>query len=280
MNRFSINKFSLALSPFIVTLLVALVFLSASRLLLGIWHFDRVVNADGWSEIILSGLRIDIATLSYLFIIPALITCLGINQKYFNRAWNFIIRVWATVSLWLLVFMEIITPSFILEYDVRPNRLFIEYLIYPSELSKMLISGYKTEVLISLIVSSLTVYFAWNYSVIFTKNKISLPVYWRPLLLVFVLLLGVMGARSSLGHRPLNPAMVAFSIDPLINDLTLNSTYSMLFAVKQLKAEDDAFKYYEFMANEQIIAKVRESTNLHINTYHSCLLYTSPSPRD
>lgn len=269
MNRFSINKFSLALSPFIVTLLVALVFLSASRLLLGIWHFDRVVNADGWSEIILSGLRIDIATLSYLFIIPALITCLGINQKYFNRAWNFIIRVWATLSLWLLVFMEIITPSFILEYDVRPNRLFIEYLIYPSELSKMLISGYKTEVLISLIVSSLTVYFAWNYSVIFTKNKISLPVYWRPLLLVFVLLLGVMGARSSLGHRPLNPAMVAFSIDPLINDLTLNSTYSMLFAVKQLKAEDDAFKYYEFMANEQIIAKVRESTNLHINTYHS-----------
>ena len=31
---------------------------------------------------------------------------------------------------WLLIFMETVTPSFIMEYDVRPNRLFVEYLIY------------------------------------------------------------------------------------------------------------------------------------------------------
>ncbi len=29
--------------------------------------------------------------------------------------------------------MELATPAFILQYDVRPNRLFIEYLKYPKE---------------------------------------------------------------------------------------------------------------------------------------------------
>ena len=153
---------------------------------MSIWHFNRVDNADGWIEIILSGLRIDIATLSYIFIIPALVTCLGINQKYFNRVWNFIIRAWVSLALWLLVFMEIVTPSFILEYDVRPNRLFVEYLIYPSELTKMLFSGYKIEILIALVVSLLTLYFAWKYSIIFTVNKMILPLYWRALILIIV----------------------------------------------------------------------------------------------
>jgi phosphoglycerol transferase MdoB-like AlkP superfamily enzyme len=149
---------------------MALVFLTISRVFMSIWHFNRVDNANGWIEIILSGLRIDIATLSYIFIIPALVTCLGINQKYFNRVWNFIIRAWVSLALWLLVFMEIVTPSFILEYDVRPNRLFVEYLIYPSELTKMLFSGYKIEILIALVVSLLTLYFAWKYSIIFTDK--------------------------------------------------------------------------------------------------------------
>ena len=269
MNRLSINKHSGAFSPFIVTLIMALVFLTISRVFMSIWHFNRVDNANGWIEIILSGLRIDIATLSYIFIIPALVTCLGINQKYFNRVWNFIIRAWVSLALWLLVFMEIVTPSFILEYDVRPNRLFVEYLIYPSELTKMLFSGYKIEILIALVVSLLTLYFAWKFSIIFTVNKMILPLYWRALILIIVLLMGIMGARSSFGHRPLNPAMVAFSVDPLINDLTLNSTYSMLFAVKQLKNEDDAFEYYEFMTTKEIILEIRESTNLNINEYQS-----------
>ncbi|MDE0742849.1 MAG: LTA synthase family protein [Woeseiaceae bacterium] len=233
------------------------------------WNFDRVTNVNGWSEIFISGLRVDIATLSYLFVIPALITCLMINYKNLKKIWLFFLRIWIVLSIWLLVFMEVVTPSFILEYDVRPNRLFVEYLMYPSELMNMLLSGYKTELTIVTFLSSLTLYFSWKGSAV-VLNEPAMPVwYWRPLLAILVLLLGVMGARSSLGHRPLNPAMVAFSIDPLMNDLTLNSTYSMLFAVKQLQNEDDAFKYYGQMDEDEVINLVRDSTNLGLNKYFS-----------
>lgn len=256
-------------SPYLYIFLFGLSFLTISRFFLSMWNFDRVTNVNGWSEIFISGLRVDIATLSYLFVIPALITCLMINYKNLKKIWLFFLRIWIVLSIWLLVFMEVVTPSFILEYDVRPNRLFVEYLMYPSELMNMLLSGYKTELTIVTLLSSLTLYFSWKGSAV-VLNEPAMPVwYWRPLLAILVLLLGVMGARSSLGHRPLNPAMVAFSIDPLMNDLTLNSTYSMLFAVKQLQNEDDAFKYYGQMDEDEVINLVRDSTNLGLNKYFS-----------
>lgn len=256
-------------SPYLYIFLFGLSFLTISRFFLSMWNFDRVTNVNGWSEIFISGLRVDIATLSYLFVIPALITCLMINYKNLKKIWLFFLRIWIVLSIWLLVFMEVVTPSFILEYDVRPNRLFVEYLMYPSELMNMLLSGYKTELTIVTLLSSLTLYFSWKGSAV-VLNEPAMPVwYWRLLLAILVLLLGVMGARSSLGHRPLNPAMVAFSIDPLMNDLTLNSTYSMLFAVKQLQNEDDAFKYYGQMDEDEVINLVRDSTNLGLNKYFS-----------
>jgi len=257
------------LFPYFYIFLFGLSFLTISRLLLSIWNFDRVTNVKGWSDILLSGLRVDIATLSYLYVIPALITCLMMDHKSLKRIWHFLLRLWIVLSIWLLVFMEIVTPSFILEYDVRPNRLFVEYLIYPSELINMLFSGYKTEIAIVTLLSFLTLYLSWKSSEIVLIETALPRWYWRPLLVILVILLGVMGARSSLGHRPLNPAMVAFSVDPLMNDLTLNSTYSMLFAVKQLQNEDDAFKYYGQMDENKIINLVRDSTNLGLNEYFS-----------
>ena len=265
--QYFVKKYLSSLSPFFFLFLFGLIFLSLSRFFLGVWHFDRVSNVQGWSEIILSGLRIDIASLSYLYLVPALISCMMINNISIQRVWNFILRVWITLTIWLLVFMEIVTPSFILEYDVRPNRLFIEYLIYPDELISMLISGYKFEIFIITTISAFTFYFSWKYSKLILVESKMPKWYWRPIIMILILLLGVMGARSSLGHRPLNPAMVAFSVDPLMNDLTLNSTYSLLFAVKQLQNEDDPFKYYGKMDEKDIIDLVRSSTNLNQDKY-------------
>ncbi|MDW2313597.1 LTA synthase family protein, partial [Vibrio sp. 1075] len=70
----------------------------------------------------------------------------------------------------------------------------------------------------------------------------------------------VAGARSSLGHRPLNPAMVAFSNDPLLNDLALNSSYSLLFAVNNMKSEKSAEQFYGKMDNQKMLDLVRASS--------------------
>lgn len=47
-----------------------------SRIALGLWQADRVAAVDGWSHLLMQGLRVDIATLCWLWGIAALGTAL------------------------------------------------------------------------------------------------------------------------------------------------------------------------------------------------------------
>lgn len=71
---------------------------------------------------------------------------------------------------------------------------------------------------------------------------------------------GLSGARSILGHRPLNPSLVAFSPTPLINDLVLNSSYSVFFALKNMSNEQNVQDFYGNLDHQEIIKQVRAST--------------------
>ncbi|WP_084419083.1 LTA synthase family protein [Photobacterium sp. J15] len=248
------------LSPFLIFSLLALSLLTLSRLSLAVWQADRVSDADGWLTILIQGLRVDIATLCWLLILPAMLATLLPQAGIFGKIWRFVLRVWLVGGLWLMVYMELATPPFIIEYDLRPNRLFVEYLIYPKEVFSMLWVGYKLELAIGLIGSLLTLFLGWKFSGYAVKRMSVTKWYWRPLMALLVVVVGVMGARSSLGHRPLNPSMVAFSSDPLVNDLTLNSSYSLFFAIKNMSSEKSATKFYGTMPEQEIIDLVRQSS--------------------
>ena len=56
--------------------LIALVSLSISRLALGLWQLERVDAVAGWQEMLLQGLRVDFATLCWLWGVPAVFTLL------------------------------------------------------------------------------------------------------------------------------------------------------------------------------------------------------------
>ena len=71
-----------------------------------------------------------------------------------------------------------------------------------------------------------------------------------------------LAARGTLGHRPINPSLVYFSTDPLINSLTLNSTYSVAHALKQLGDEKNAAQLYGKMSVEQVTELVQKETGL------------------
>ena len=63
-------------------------------------------------------------------------------------AWRHLLRGWLIAASVLLVFMELATPSFMAEYGLRPNRLFLEYLIYPEEVGMTLLRGHLLAVVI------------------------------------------------------------------------------------------------------------------------------------
>ena len=121
--------------------IVTLVFLTISRLMLMIWQSERTLDNAVWPQILLNGLRIDISSVSYLFLIPLLITFVCAFFQSEHKLLRAFLKYWLVGSIALFVFFEAITPTFILEYDLRPNRLFIEYLIYPKEVFSMLFTG-------------------------------------------------------------------------------------------------------------------------------------------
>jgi len=257
------------LTPIFYFVIYSICFLSLSRICLALWQYDRLHGLHDWIQLIIGGIRIDISTLCYLLILPTLIHSIISGSHKVGQLWSYILRLWLTAGGWLLVYMEVATVPYIIEYDLRPNRIFVEYLIYPKEVFSMLLAGYKTELLIGFIVSILTIWFVWKKSGAWFTNLSYPKWYYRPVIGVIMVALGILGARNSLQHRPMNPAMVAFSSDPLVNDLTLNSSYSMMFAISQMKGESSALTMYPKMDKSDVIKTIRSQSELNSDSFVS-----------
>ncbi|MBP4057912.1 LTA synthase family protein [Aeromonas caviae] len=255
--------------PIAVFALIALISLTVSRLGLGLWQLERVDAVSGWQEMLLQGIRVDVATLCWVWGVPAVLTQLLAGPHAPGRLWMQLIRIWLTLGLWLMLFLEISTPAFVTEYGVRPNRLYVEYLIYPKEVLSMLWAGRKGELLLAVIFSGAVLGGGWWLSGRLVRDLSFPRWYWRPAFALLILAVGFLGARSSLGHRALNPAMVAFADDPLVNALTVNSAYSLFFAIKQMGAEEDASQFYGKMADHQVLDIVREESGRPLGDFTS-----------
>lgn len=246
-----------------------IVIFTLSRLGLSIWQADRVSAVDGWFSLFLQGLRIDIVALCYLFGVPALFTVLFLHNNGLGKLWKKILRVWLTVGSVFILFMEVATPAFIETYDFRPNRLFIEYLLYPKEVFTMLANGHLVAVVSSLVVTVIASLVYWKLAGWAVKD-LRLPSWKiRPVIALLVIVIAFAGASSSLGHRGINPAMVAFSSDPLVNSLVLNSGYSVLYAAQQLKDEEKSSEQYGKMSEEEMLNIVKNSRNRPASDYIS-----------
>lgn len=147
--------------PIAVFSLIALISLTVSRLGLGLWQLERVDAVSGWHEMLLQGIRVDVATLCWVWGVPAVLTQLLAGPHAPGRLWMQLIRIWLTLGLWLMLFLEISTPTFVTEYGVRPNRLYVEYLIYPKEVLSMLWAGRKGELLLAVIFSGAVLGGGW-----------------------------------------------------------------------------------------------------------------------
>lgn len=240
-------------APLIVMFLCGLLFLSLTRLGLVIWKWERVQATGELVQILLQGVRVDVIQLGLLALIPVLLSPVLATRKFFN-VWRTFTFWWVLLSLVLLVFLEAATPGFILEYDVRPNRIFVEYLKYPHEVFGMLWQGFKVELFFGLVMTVIA--FAvvarllkpWRQA----EAKWASPAVWLvwPLLLV----LTVLGIRSTLTHRPANPALFAITQDSMVNSLILNSTYSVFYAAYSLQHEAKSSAIYGKLPREKIFA--------------------------
>jgi hypothetical protein len=117
----------------------------AVRLGLLVWFSARVDELSDVRSVLFGGLRMDASLISYV-LAPSVILGLVVGGSgRLGRVAAAVRRVYLVCLLVLFVFMEAVTPAYIAEYDGRPDRLFLEYLVHPNEVLSMLLTGFRGE---------------------------------------------------------------------------------------------------------------------------------------
>jgi len=240
------------------TIILISIFIT-SRIALLFWQHSRLNDGDIW-PIISGAIRIDLSSIGYLATIGVFILILHVVARPKTELFQRIFTLYGSCVVTVVVIIEASTPAFINQYDVRPNRLYIEYLDYPQEVFSMLVHGHLFAMLSTLLLASLTSVYSYRLLCrAFTqppslKKASNLPI------LMAALIICLFAARGTLNHRPLNPALVYFSQDSLVNSLVLNSTYSVAFALKNMGNEKSASNLYGTMLRQQIIDTVKKAS--------------------
>lgn len=148
------------LKPLLHFFLIGLIINSLSRIILFFIFKDRVMETENYIQLFLIGLRFDIILLSYLSFLPfVLITFLPDN--WLQKIKNFF-TVYFTFFLFIMLLMELATPDFVHQYDTRPNRLFLDYLIYPKEVVGTLIKSYLGSLIVTFVVLGITLFYVFK----------------------------------------------------------------------------------------------------------------------
>lgn len=245
---------------------MGLIITTLSRLFLFFIFKDRVVETQDFWHIFPIGLRMDLILLCYLSFLPAVLITFLPNKwiKYTNKFLVF----YSLLFLFLILFVELATPDFIKQYDTRPNKIFLDYLIYPKEVVGMLLKSYLVSLIITFFILGIALYFAVKKGKYYFYTAES---NYKTKLIVFPLVAFLLffGARSSLtSKRPINASNAVFSTDQLTNCLGLNSFYTVAFAAYSLKNEANT-EMYGKMDKAEAIARVKKYMTVEESEFNS-----------
>ena len=226
-------------------------------------YFDNFKESgvDYWLTFIY-GLRMDTITASALLVIPLIV--LSFSTLKMQNIITKLLKYYFLIVLSILIYIENATFPFIAQYDVRPNYLFVEYLIYPREVFSMIFADYKLELFIAFSMIIVFIYFYLklakeNFTKTFETNYIK-----RILMFIPLLLLLFIGARSSFGHRPANTSDAMYTTNRMVNEITKNSLYNILFAVytNHKHGNQQVQKRYGKMDIQEAISRVKNRLNI------------------
>lgn len=241
--------------------------LTVSRLVIFAIYKERLIEVEDYMKMFSLGMRIDMILMCYLSFIPALVLTAMPSSK--RKLTTKIIAIYSSIFLFLIFFMELVTPEFIDQYDTRPNKLFVEYLIYPKEVLTMLVKARPVTGLVMAIVTGLVIWgMCRTARYVFYVNESSWKVRWLVFpILGFFLFWGARGSLTS--RRPINASNSVFSNDQLANVMGVSSLYTVSFSLYSLKNEINPAKLYGKMAEGEAITRVRKYMNIAENEYIS-----------
>ena len=230
------------------------------------WQWDRVMNSGDLVHLLVSGFRMDIVLVSQIMLLPILALILLPTRLLRSLFFTRLILLWCTIWSSVIVFMELVTPAYMAFFETRPGRIFFEYLDHPQEVSSLVYGAYLPTAIISLGIPAITALLILK-KLRFDSDRFDFSLPYRVAVLIPVFLMLSLGARSTLGHRPVNPSTFAESKDQLVNELFLNSTYSLMYSIYSLRHEDSGDSGLPEIAPSEVIRAFQKISAVPIDNY-------------
>jgi phosphoglycerol transferase MdoB-like AlkP superfamily enzyme len=217
-------------------------------------HSSRIDAVAAGPDILWLGLRVDLITLGWALAPPLLLLPLCRNRAG-TALWYGLARLWLLLFVAAAVLLEAASPAFLAEYEVRPNRLFYEYLGRPQEVLPMLWGGFRGALLSGTVLTVAASVLAWRaLGALRPQRPLARRQLWLWPLLVLLCALMI---RSSLLHRPANPALFARWDDTLVNQVALNGVYTLGHALYALRHEADVGRIYGELPQAEVLDQLR-----------------------
>jgi phosphoglycerol transferase MdoB-like AlkP superfamily enzyme len=268
------SRYAPTLYPFVAFAWRLVLILTLARIALVAWQWERVTAVDMLWPIFAQGLRFDLVLLGILSVIPVLLWPFLAATQVLLPGWRLITKIYFPLALLIVLFMELSTPSFVQQFDFRPNILFVEYLDRPGEVFATLWGAYRFPLIFSVLAAA---GFAWLSVRQFARMAAqAAPTGIIPALLLmpFLLLLCLAAVRSTTDHRPVNPSTVALSTDPLANELALSSTYTVLYSIYETGEDERGGIRYARMDFADVVSEVRDAMDVAAGDFSSAHLPT------
>ena len=246
-----------------ILVLCVLAALTLSRLILISLHWGRVAQTDGLMFILLQGVRFDMILIGILFGPVFLLRPWLHAGTSGRRAGLAILNVYTGLATSLAFFVEASSTSFIEEFDSRPNYLFVEYLSYPREVFATLAGSHLLALLAFTGIAVLVAWFLIRWLRSDPSNGLVVPMKFCLLITPITMVLVFLMIRSTLDHRPVNPSIAAFSQDAMVNQLPLNSPYTLLYAIYEHRRDSKRQSVrYGSMDDDEALAIILEEAGI------------------
>ena len=220
------------LGHFVLFILTALFLLTVMRTAYALWQFPSVLEANAVLALFLQGLRFDIALIGMVLFVPVVLGSLLSVTKYTRGLAKFVVLLFLTLGLLMILVLELMTPWFINAAGVRPDLSLLAEVDKPLHIITTVFKEHTVPLVIGLVVSFLIlIAFILRLELNrFLRFRVFAPTGILMCLLGGLLCVMAIFSTFDLTQRALSPADSLISRDTMVNDLALNTPYKMLYS--------------------------------------------------
>ncbi|MFK8082857.1 MAG: hypothetical protein AB8B97_21465 [Granulosicoccus sp.] len=224
------------LGQYLLFVLTVTCLLTLFRAGYALWQFPLVEESGALVALFVQGLRFDLALVGFACLVPVVLGALLSMTDVTRPIARYLIGVFLFGALALILLLEIITPWFILTYQMRPDVELLQHSagVAGSALEQILsVLVAYTFVAVMLIVPGVLVLIAfWSRMEMprFLRYRLTVPSATMTAVLGGLLCLLAIWSTPDLRKPALGPGDALISTSQTVNDLAMNSAYKLLYS--------------------------------------------------